>query len=459
MPSDTTDFPADFVWGAATAAYQIEGAVRADGRGESVWDRFAATPGKVRSGDTGEIACDFYHRYPEDIALMRKLGLDAFRFSVSWPRVFPQGRAPLNQAGLDFYDRLVDELLAAGIEPFPTLFHWDTPQPLEDAGGWPMRATAEAFVQYTEAVVARLGDRVRHWTTHNEPGVVSSHGYGSGVHAPGRTDYPAAVAAAHHLLLSHGWAVDAIRRLAPAASVGLALDLAQPYPASDSSEDLAAAWQIDGESNRWFLDPLFRAVYPDDQQERIALAERVIRDGDLATIAAPIDFIGVNSYRRLLVAAGTGRPRILRPAGRYTTMDWEIYPDGLHRLLVRLADDYAPAAIYVTENGAAFGDVRGHDGEIHDLERTAYIRDHLDAVRRAIADGVPVKGYFVWSLHDNFEWGYGYSQRFGLVYIDYPTLERVPKDSFRAYRDFIADHRAGSDPATELAELRSKSGA
>jgi beta-glucosidase len=454
MPSDTTAFPADFVWGAATAAYQIEGAARADGRGESVWDRFAATPGKVRGGDTGEIACDFYHRYPEDIALMRELGLDAFRFSVSWPRVFPQGRGPLNQVGLDFYDRLVDELLAAGIEPFPTLFHWDTPQALEEAGGWPLRATAEAFFEFAEVVVARLGDRVRHWTTQNEPGVVSSHGYGFGVHAPGRTSPADAVAAAHHLLLSHGWAVDAIRRLVPDASVGLAFDLAQPYPASDSPEDLAAAWRIDGECNRWFLDPVFRAAYPDDQQERIALVERVIRDGDLAAIAAPVDFIGVNTYRRHVVAAGNGRPRILRPEGQYTTMDWEVYPDGLHRLLVRLADDYGPAAIYVTENGAAYGDVRGHDGEVHDLERAAYIRDHLDAVGRAIADGVPVKGYFVWSLLDNFEWGYGYSQRFGLVYVDFPTLERVPKDSFRAYRGFIAGHRPSPEPATGLAESR-----
>jgi beta-glucosidase len=453
MSRNVPTFPTDFLWGAATAAYQIEGAANADGRGESVWDRFAATPGKVRAGDTGAIACDFYRRFPEDIALMRELGLDAFRFSVSWPRVFPEGRGRLNQAGLDFYDRLVDELHAAGIEPFTTLFHWDTPQALEDAGGWPVRATAEAFVEYVEVVVARLGDRVRYWTTHNEPGVVSSHGYGSGVHAPGRADPTDAVAAAHHLLLSHGWGVEAIRRLVPTAIVGLALDLGQPYPASGSPEDLAAARQVDGEGNRWFLEPVFRATYPEDQPERIALAETVIRDRDLSTIATPIDFLGVNSYRRHVVSAGNGRPRILRPEGQYTTMGWEIYPDGLHRLLVCIADDYAPAAIYVTESGAAFGDVRGHDGEVHDLERTAYIRDHIDAVGRAITDGVPVKGYFVWSFLDNFEWGLGYSQRFGLVYVDYPTLERVPKDSFRAYRDLIAEHRTDSEPETVPAEL------
>jgi beta-glucosidase len=447
------NFPPDFLWGAATAAYQIEGATYADGRGESVWDRFAATPGKVRGGDTGEIACDFYHRHPEDIALMRELGLDAFRFSIAWPRVLPAGRGEVNQAGLDFYDRLVDELLAAGIEPFPTLFHWDTPQVLEDAGGWPVRATAEAFVEYAEAVVARLGDRIRNWTTHNEPGVVSSHGYGSGVHAPGRTDEGDAVAAAHHLLLSHGWAVEAIRREAPAARVGIALDLSQPYPASDSPEDLDVVRQADGDGNRWFLDPLFRGAYPEDRQQRLALAEPVIREGDLAAIAAPIDFLGVNTYRRLVFAAADGGRRLVRPEGRYTTMDWEIYPDALHRLLVRIADEYGPAALYVTENGAAFGDVRGHDGEIHDLERTAYIRGHLDAVGRAIADGAPVEGYFVWSLLDNFEWGYGYSQRFGIVYVDYPTLERVPKDSFRAYRDLIAEHRAGQEPVSVPAEL------
>jgi beta-glucosidase len=378
---------------------------------------------------------------------MRELGLGAFRFSVSWPRVFPEGRGALNQAGLDFYDRLVDELLAVGIEPFPTLFHWDTPQALEEAGGWPVRATAEAFVEYAEAVVTRLGDRIRHWTTHNEPGVVSSHGYGSGVHAPGRANYADSIAAAHHLLLSHGWTVELIRRLAPTASAGIALDLTQAYPASDSPQDVAAARQVDGECNRWFLEPLFRGAYPDDQEERIALAGRVLRERDLATIATPIDFLGVNTYRRHLVAAEDDRPRILRPDGRYTTMNWEIYPEALHRLLVRLADDYSPAAIYVTENGAAFADVRGHDGAVHDLERAAYIRDHLEAVRRAITDRAPVKGYFVWSLLDNFEWGYGYSQRFGLVYVDFPTLKRVPKDSFYWYRDLIAANRAGTRAA------------
>jgi beta-glucosidase len=438
MRTDNT-FPPDFLWGAATASYQIEGAVHEDGRGESVWDRFCATPGKVRNGDSGEPACDFYHRYPEDVALMRELGLDAFRFSIAWPRIVPSGRGPINEAGLDFYDRLVDELLAHGIEPFATLFHWDTPQALEDAGGWPSRATAKAFAEYTAAVVRRLGDRVRHWITHNEPWVHAWIGHSWGQHAPGRTSEADAVAAAHHLLLSHGWAVDVIRAAAPGAQVGITLNLAQAYPASERLEDEAAARKVDGEGNRWFLDPLFRGAYPADLVERNELVAPVVQDGDLETISAPCDFLGVNNYFRFVVSDGVDGPRMERVAeSQHTDMGWEVYPDGLHELLVRVARDYSPQAIYVTENGAAFGDVRVHDGQVHDPERTAYLQSHIDAVSRAIGDGAPVKGYFVWSLLDNFEWAFGYSKRFGIVYVDYPTLERVPKDSFHWYRDFIA---------------------
>jgi beta-glucosidase len=439
MPTENRSFPPDFLWGAATASYQIEGAAREDGRGESVWDRFCATPGKVRNGDTGERACDFYHRYRDDVALMRELGLDAFRFSIAWPRILPSGRGPINQAGLDFYDRLVDELLAHEIEPFATLFHWDTPQALEDAGGWPARGTAEAFAEYTEAVARRLGDRVHHWITHNEPWVHAWIGHSWGQHAPGRTSEGEAVAAAHHLLLSHGWAVDVIRAITPDAQVGITLNLAQAYPASESPEDEAAAWQVDGEGNRWFLDPLLRGAYPADLLERNELVSAFVQDGDLETISAPLDFLGVNNYFRFLVSAGTDGPRMERDSeAQHTDMGWEVYPDGLHQLLVRVARDYAPRAIYITENGAAFGDVRGHDGQVHDPERTAYLQSHTAAVARAIGDGVPVKGYFVWSLLDNFEWSHGYSKRFGIVYIEYPTLERVPKDSFHWYRDFIA---------------------
>ncbi len=438
----------DFVWGAATASYQIEGATNADGRGESVWDRFAATPGKVRNGDSGEIACDFYHRYRDDVALMRELGLDAFRFSIAWPRVVPDGRGHVSAAGLDFYDRLVDELLAAGIEPFATLFHWDTPQALEDAGGWPARATAEAFVEYTEVVVDRLGDRVRRWTTHNEPWVYAWLGHAVGEHAPGRTSEADAVAAAHHLLLSHGWAVQAIRRASPDAEVGISLNLAHSYPASASPEDEAAAWKVDGEGNRWFLDPIFNGSYPPDLLERNAIAGPFVENGDLEAIASPIDFLGINNYFRFIVGAGADGPRMVSdPEAPHTDMGWEVYPDGLHALLTRVADDYAPTAIYVTENGAAFGDVRSHDGRVRDPERIAYLQSHIAAVERALDAGVPVKGYFVWSFLDNFEWAHGYSKRFGLVYVDYPTLERVPKDSFYWYRDLIASRHDAPRPA------------
>jgi beta-glucosidase len=448
MATDAAIFPDGFRWGAATASYQIEGAANEDGRGESVWDRFSATPGNVRNGDTGAVACDFYHRYPADVALMRELGLDAFRFSIAWPRVLPEGRGRVNRAGLDFYDKLVDELLAHGIEPFATLFHWDSPQVLEDVGGWSSRATAEAFVEYAEVVVDRLGDRVRHWMTHNEPWVHAWIGHAWGEHAPGRRSEVDAVAVAHHLLLSHGWATEAIRRMSSDAQVGISLNLAQAYPASDSPEDEAAAWRFDGAGNRWFLDPIFRGSYPTDLLERNEIVAPFVREGDLRAIAAPIDFLGINNYFRFVVGAGAEGPRVLNdPEAHRTDMGWEVYPDGLRALLDRVADEYAPPAIYVTENGAAFGDVRGHDGRVHDPERTEYLQSHIEAVARAVADGVPVKGYFVWSLLDNFEWAHGYSKRFGIVYIDYPTLERVPKDSFYWYRDFIASRRGAPQPS------------
>jgi beta-glucosidase len=448
MTIDTSSFPTDFIWGAATASYQIEGAAQEDGRGESVWDRFCATPGKVRAGDTGTVACDFYHRYRDDVKLMRELGLDAFRFSIAWPRVLPSGRGAVNEKGLDFYDRLVDELLANEIEPFATLFHWDTPQTLEDAGGWPERATAEAFAEYAEVVAGRLGDRVRHWITHNEPWVHAWIGYAHGIHAPGRTSETDAVAAAHHLLLSHGWAVDAIRRAVSDAQVGITLNLAHVYPATDTPEDEAAAYRVDGEGNRWFLDPIFRGSYPADLLERNEIVAPFVQDGDFDAISAPLDFLGVNNYFRFVVSAGAEGPRMVgNPEAQHTDMGWEVYPDGLYRLLVGVARDYAPPAIYVTENGAAFGDTRVHDGRVHDPERTSYLETYIGAVGKAVAEGAPVKGYFVWSMLDNFEWAEGYSKRFGIVYIDYPTLERVPKDSFYWYRDLIGGRRGAPRPS------------
>jgi beta-glucosidase len=432
-------FPPEFVWGTATAAYQIEGAAHQDGRSDSIWDTFCATPGKVRNGDDGSTACDFYHRYPEDIALMAELGLDAFRFSIAWPRVLPDGRGRVNETGLDFYDRLVDDLLAAGITPFPTLFHWDTPQRLEDEGGWATRATAEAFVEYADVVSARLGDRITHWTTHNEPWVVAWIGHAWGEHAPGRTSEPDAIAVAHHLLLSHGWAVDVLRGASPHAEVGIVLNLEHVDAASDSPADLDAAREMDGMANRWFLDPLFKGAYPSDLRY-----VPPARDGDLAAISRPIDFLGVNNYFRFVVRAGMNGegPQVVKdPDAPMTDMGWEVHPNGLYSLLVRVARDYSPRAMYVTENGAAYGDIRGHDAEVHDPERTAYLEGHVDAVLRAAADGVPMKGYFVWSFLDNFEWSLGYSKRFGIVYVDYPTLERVPKDSFYWYRDLIASRK------------------
>ncbi|MGH2973165.1 MAG: GH1 family beta-glucosidase [Gaiellaceae bacterium] len=450
MSDQARPFPTDFVWGAATASYQVEGASNEDGRGESVWDRFCATPGKVRNGDTGAIACDFYHRYRDDVGLMRELGIDAFRFSVAWPRVLPEGRGAVNGKGLDFYDRLVDELLGSGIEPFVTLFHWDTPQVLEDQGGWPARATIDAFAEYVEAVAGRLGDRVKHWITHNEPWVVAWIGYGWGHHAPGRTSDADALATAHHLLVSHGRAVEILRGLSPGSQVGITLNLDHPYAVSDAAEDVAAARWVDGMHNRWFLDAIFRGEYPSDILEAFASSMPAIEDGDMSTIAAPIDFLGVNNYTSPIVGADAdgGRSRILhREDVDRTDMGWEVVPDGLHDMLVRVHRDYEPPAIYVTENGAAFADVRGHDGSVLDPERQAYLTDYVAAAGRAIADGVPLRGYFAWSLLDNFEWAWGYWKRFGLVYIDYATLERVPKGSFYWYRDFIEETRGQADEA------------
>jgi beta-glucosidase len=440
-----TPFPADFVWGAATASYQIEGAVAEDGRGESIWDRFCATPGKVWNGHDGAIACDFYHRYPADIALMCELGVDAFRFSIAWPRVIPDGRGRVNELGLDFYDRLVDELLANGITPYPTLYHWDLPQVLQDRGGWTTRATVEAFAEYTERVVDRLGDRVGRWVTHNEPWVVAWLGYGWGLHAPGLASGRDALAASHHLLLSHALATDVIRRDAPGAEVGIVLDLYQICPATDSAADRSAALHVDGVHNRWFLDALFRGSYPTDMLGHYGADAPPVEDGDLDRISAPLDFLGVNNYTRQIVRANPdgGAPlRVHAEHAEHTAMDWEVYPEGLHEVLVRLHEDYAPPAVYVMENGAAFADVHEHDGSVRDPERQAYLASYIDAVGRAVHEGVPVKGYFVWSFLDNFEWAEGYGKRFGLVYVDYPTLERIPKGSFFSYRDFILAQRA-----------------
>jgi beta-glucosidase len=441
------EFPSDFLWGAATASYQIEGATDEDGRGESIWDRFSASPGKVRNGDSGAIACDHYHRYRDDVALMRQLGLSAYRFSIAWPRILPRGRGRVNQAGLDFYDRLVDELLAKGIEPFATLYHWDLPQALEDEGGWKSRATTDAFVDYVDIVVRRLGDRVHHWITHNEPWVVAWLGYGHGLHAPGRTDGPrGALLAAHHLLLSHGMAVPVIRQASSGAQVGITLNLAPIYPETRAQADVDAARQADGQANRWFLDPIFRGEYPSDMIRRFGDQVPPIQANDLSTMAAPIDFLGINNYSRQVVRAGPdGRVVHVRvPGSEYTDMDWEVAPDAFYDLLVRVTRDYAPPRLYVTENGAAYPDVPNHQGQVLDPERQRYLERYFAAASRAILDGAPLAGYFVWSLLDNFEWSFGYGKRFGLIYVDYPTLVRIPKGSYQWYRSFIAAHRSAA---------------
>jgi beta-glucosidase len=437
-------FPPDFVWGAATAAYQVEGAAGEDGRGESIWDRFSATPGKTVNGDTGAVACDSYHRHAEDLRLIRELGLDAFRFSISWPRIIPDGQGRVNQAGLDHYDRLVDELLALGVEPYVTLYHWDLPQALEDRGGWPARDTVEAFAEYAEAVALRLGDRVGNWITQNEPWVVAWLGYGLGEHAPGRASDADALAAAHHVLLGHGRAAEVLRLHAPAARVGVTIDLYPMHPLTGSDDDLEAARLSDGSRNRWFLEPLLGRGYPSDMLERYERILPPIEDEDLRVIAAPLDFLGVNYYSRTVVRAGPdGNPPVTVDVDgvERTAMGWEVYPDGLQEILLRLHREYELPDVYITENGAAYADARAN-GTVSDPARISYVRRHLEALREAIAEGVPVRGYFLWSLLDNFEWAFGFSKRFGIVYVDFETLERVPKDSFLWYRDHIAAQRA-----------------
>ncbi len=438
-------FPTDFLWGTATASYQIEGAWKDDGKGESIWDRFSHTPGKVRDGDTGDVACDHYHRWRDDIALMADLGLQAYRFSIAWPRIYPAGAGKLNPAGLDFYSRLVDELLAAGIRPFATLYHWDLPQALQDRGGWPARSTASAYVEYAEAVVRRLGDRVHDWMTFNEPWVSAFLGYEYGVHAPGRRNRAEAYAAAHHHLLAHGWAAPVIRRDSPGSQVGMVLNLAPHHPASPSEADARAARLRDAGGNRWFLDPLAGRGYPQELCESLDLSLDFVQPGDMAAITAPIDFVGVNYYFRSIdrseaIPEAKNAPRTLFPVPNPTTMGWEVYPEGLYELLARLKKEYSFPAYYVTENGAACADQVGPDGRVDDPRRVAYLADHFAQAARAIAEGIPLKGYFVWSLMDNFEWAHGYSQRFGLVYVDYKTLARIPKTSAKWYSSIIKEN-------------------
>ena len=434
-------FPDHFLWGAATAAYQIEGAWDAEGKGESIWDVFCRVPGAIETGETGQTACDHYRRWKEDVRLLAELGLNAYRFSVSWPRVLPEGKGAVNERGLDFYDRLVDALLARGIRPFVTLYHWDLPQALQERGGWGSADAVGWFADYAAVVARRLGDRVHDWITINEPEVVAFAGHAHGVHAPGRRDWSLALRVAHGLLLAHAHGAAAVRATAREPSVGIALNLSPCESAGDAPGDVDAATRLDGYLNRWFLDPLYGRGYPSDLVEWY---------GDLLDVEAGppdggLDFLGVNYYSRRLVRAGGGGPLRLEqvtPAdSELTAMGWEVFPEGLRRLLERLDDDYSPAAIYVTENGAAFDDAPGRDGRVEDEHRRRYLAAHLSAAAAALESEVPLRGYFVWSLLDNFEWAHGTSKRFGLVRIDYETQRRTIKTSGEWYRALVAASR------------------
>jgi beta-glucosidase len=448
-------FPAGFLWGAATAAYQVEGAATEGGRGTSIWDTFSHTPGLVTGGDTGDVAADHFHRYREDVAMMSRLGLQSYRFSVAWPRVQPDGTGAPNQDGLDFYRRLVDELRSHDIEPWVTLYHWDLPQALQDAGGWTARDTAERFAAYAEAVHGALGDRVRFWTTLNEPWCSSFLGYGSGAHAPAITDPRSAVSASHHLLLGHGLAAQAIRAAAPAAEIGITLNLYAVTPATDSPEDADAARRIDGLQNRWFLDPVLEGRYPEDVLADLGdlVDPGLVAPGDLELIGQPLDLLGINYYTRHTVRAGDAAATEPSPFPGsedvefvhgdvpLTQMGWAVDPAGLVEVLGRVHEQAGPLPLYITENGAAFPDEVSSDGAVHDVERTAYLRSHLQSCYRAIEAGVPLRGYFVWSLMDNFEWAHGYSKRFGIVHVDYPTQRRTPKDSALFYTSVLREGR------------------
>jgi beta-glucosidase len=439
-------FPAGFAWGVATAAYQIEGAVTADGRGESVWDTFCRRPGAIRDGQTGDVADDHYHRWPEDVALMAGLGVDTYRFSLAWPRIQPTGSGAVNQAGLDFYDRLVDSLVASGITPMPTLFHWDLPQPLEDAGGWLSRDTAARFAELAGIAAARLADRIPLWITLNEPFVVTVLGYGLGVHAPGRTLMLDALPTAHHQLLGHGLAVAALRA-AGVREVAIANNYSPAWAASDSPADLAATAAYDTLHNRLYTDPLLLGRYPDLTALRVGPAGLdCVRDGDLAIISTPTDALGVNYYAptRLSASQDGALPFQLQAITGYplTAFGNPVVPAGLSELLTTLATRYGGQLppVYITENGCSFADEPDSSGQVDDEERIDYLDGHIRAVADAMAAGVDVRGYLVWSLLDNFEWAEGYHQRFGLVHVDYDTLGRTPKASYGWYRDLIATH-------------------
>ncbi|MFD3518524.1 GH1 family beta-glucosidase [Streptomyces sp. NPDC058657] len=452
-------FPRGFVFGAATASYQIEGAVDEDGRGPSIWDTYSHTPGRTHGGDTGDVACDHYHRYPQDVALLRGLGVDSYRFSVAWPRIQPTGQGPANRKGLDFYSRLVDALLEAGIEPAATLYHWDLPQALEDRGGWRARDTAERFAAYTEIVAEHLADRVPRWITLNEPWCSAFLGYSVGRHAPGAQEGTGALAAAHHLLVGHGLAMRALRA-AGVREAGITLNLDRNVPATDSAADRAAVVRADTQHNLVWTEPLLAGRYPATEEDtwgELLTGQDFRRDGDLALISQPMDFLGINYYRPIVVADAPHREsdpalrvatdnryaEVPFPHARRTAMGWPVVPGTFTDLLVSLKETYGDTLppVHITENGSAEHDEVSAHGAVRDEDRVTYLHDHLTALRAAMDAGVDVRGYYVWSLLDNFEWALGYAKRFGIVHVDYDTQRRTPKDSYHWYGKLIEAHR------------------
>jgi beta-glucosidase len=435
-------FPRDFVWGCATASYQIEGAWDEDGKGESIWDRFSHTPDRVMNGDTGDIACDHYHRMREDVALMKELGLKSYRFSIAWPRIYPRGKGEVNQQGLDFYSRLVDELLAAGITPFPTLYHWDLPQALQDEGGWANRDIAQHFAEYCGTVVNHLGDRVKQWLIFNEPWVFTVLGYLAGMHAPGIRDSAIAMRATHITNLAQGLAARAIRATGKVDGVGTAFSMAGVYPASGSEEDRAAAERYFAFNNLWFLEPAQNGRYPEAYVGGMSEERLGAQSGDMEIIKCDLDFIGINLYSRALVANAPNDANLgargVPPAqdAERTAFGWEVAPEALHDVTTRIWNDYH-RPIYITENGASYRDEIDASGAVHDPQRVSFLQRYIAQVGRAIEEGADVRGYYLWSLMDNFEWAMGYSQRFGIVYTDYETQERIVKQSGRWYADVI----------------------
>lgn len=429
------DFPQDFAWGVATAAYQIEGAAQEGGRGESVWDRFCQQQGAIADGSSGAVACDHYHRMPEDVALMASMGVDNYRFSIAWPRVQPDGQGPWNEEGFAFYDRLLTELEDRGIRAHVTLNHWDLPQALQDQGGWAERTTCSHFLRYAQEVARRFGHRLASLVTHNEPWVIAILGHQHGIFAPGLKARSTAFQVVHHLLLSHGMVVQSLRQTHPDLTLGIVLNLSPIYPASNDPADVAKARLDDGYILRWYMDPLFKGYYPADVFADLGADAPLMADGDMAQIQQPLDFVGVNYYTRNF--SSSGNPWDVRAnAKRITDMGWEVYPEGLTELLLRLHQDYQPKALLVTENGSAYVDTV-QNGQVHDPERLEYLQEHIAACQQAIQQGVPLKGYFAWSLLDNFEWASGYAKRFGLVHVDYDTQVRTVKSSGRWYAQFL----------------------